>query len=561
MSPRHFVLLAPILLSACPKAPPSQAARAAESADDPLWTEVEKLAAEAESLLAHQEELIWKQWTQGTPSDVARTYEGKEQLFSASSLTKIDRLRQSLIAAYGCTFAARGEPVLCPSSTWDSLEVRALGHLHAYFLGEYLAKAIAEQSDAVSNLEASLSFTAGGREYSHRDLDRLLASEKDAEKRQALYAGATRAVARLSALVRVRDERTQAVLRELGSSYPAAGEEIRGGSLDRLAFLAQQVLDLTQTAYTAAMGQLAEREWSVPLANLRRCDVPRLFRPQALAASFPKDALLARAEATFSSMGLDLQAAKNITIDLRGEARKNPRPLTVAVAIPGDVRVSLKLTGGALDQAALLHQLAFAARFASIKDPRQLHPDVHRSHEAVLRFAFQRLGSPALASASALLFEGLTDDPEWLQQHAGLSGEKVESQLATSRAHRLYEIRERSARLLYDNLVHRGEEQDLRAVYHRLMSRATGLMLTADDDARYVVDRDELYQSADELQAFVLAAQLRAALKKRFGRTWWQSRSSGELLREIWSRGSTLYPQEVPNLWGEELSAGYLRED
>src|SRR5215831_3865440 len=554
MNPRFFAVLAGLLLTACPKAPPDHPGTDKPDAKT-LWAEVEKLSRQAESLLIRQEELIWKHWTEGTPADLSQTYDGEKQLFSATSIQTIDRLRQSLIATHHCTSAARGDPPLCPADPQAALEVRALTYLQGYFVGEHIAQALADQNDAISNLEASLTFTAAGKDYPYRDLDRLLASEKDAEKRRLLYAGATRAVMRLSALVRLKDERTEALLRDLGTSYEAFGESIRYANIDRLASLAEQILDLTESAYGKAMEQVAQRELRVPLDGLRRQDIPRLFRPQNSQSSFPKEALLSPAESTLTEMGIDLKAKKNITVDLRDLAYKNPRPLTVAMAIPGDIRVSLKPVGGVQDEAALLHQLAVALRLASIKDPPPPESSARGSHPRVLRFAFQRLGSPALAAASATLFGQLVEDPDWLQQYAGVSGDKVQSQLALVRAHHLYELRRRSGRVLYDVAAYRGGEQDLRAAYHRIMSRACGLKMSEDDDARYLVDREELYQSAEDLQAWVISLQLRAALKKRFGSSWWRSRSSGETLKELWSRGSTLYPQELPPIWGEELSA------
>ena len=554
MNPRFFAVLAGLLLTACPKGPPGHPGT--EKPDDKtLWAEVEKLSGQAESLLVRQEELIWKHWTEGTPADLSPTYDGEKQLFSVTSIQTIDRLRQSLIATHHCTSAARGDPPLCPADPHAALEVRALTYLQGYFVGEHLAQALADQSDAISNLEASLTFTAGGKDYAYRDLDRLLASEKDAEKRQVLYAGSTKAVMRLSPLVRLKDDRTEALLRDLGTSYEAFGESIRYANIERLASLAEQILDLTKGAYAKAMEQVAQHELHVSLDSLRRQDIPRLFRPQNFQSSFPKEALLPRADSTLGEMGIDLKAKKNITMDLRDLAYKNPRPLTVAVAIPGDIRVSLKPVGGAQDEAALLHQLALALRFASIKDPPPPDSTARGSHPKVLRFAFQRLGSPALAAASAILFGQLVEDPAWLQQYPEVSGDKVQSLAAMVRARQLYELRRRSGKVLYDIAVHRGDEQDLRVAYHRIMSRACGLKMSEDDDARYVVDREELYQSVDDLQAWVISLQLRAALRKRFGPSWWRSHSSGEMLKELWSRGNILYPQEVPPIWGEELSA------
>ncbi len=559
MSPRFlFVLAALTLLAACPKAVPNQLTHPAGQDAQALWPAVEKLASDAEALLAEQEEAIWKNWTDGTPANIGKTYEGKDKLFSLESIQTIDRLRKSLIAAYGCT-AAPGEPPQCSKGAAGALEVRALTYLHVYFVGEYLARMLADQTDAIANLEASLAFTAAGVEHHYRDLDWLLATENDPEKRRALYLGASRAIERLSLFVRRRDERTSALVTELGyPSYQSLGESIRYGNMDQLAQLAEQVLDLTQTAYVQAMEQMAQRELRMPFEKLRRADMPRLFRPQNLQFFFPKDSLVTRATSTLSGLGIDLGSMKNITLDVRDLAYKNPRPLTVLAAIPGDVRVSLRPSGGARDQAALLHELGFALRFASLKNPEPVKPPGKTGHKPSLRFELTRLGSPVVGQASALLFEQLVEDPEWLQQYAGLSGEKLSSQLIAANAHRLFQLRRRAGRLLYDIAVHRGEEQDTRAIYRRIMSRAYAVPITAEDEARNIVDLDELYQPADDIRAWLLARQLQEILIRRFGSAWWKNPLAGDVLREVWAKNSAPYPQEVANSVGEAIGPDEL---
>src|SRR6266851_3671595 len=283
MSPRFlFVLAALPLLAACPRAAPRQLASPPGQDAQALWPAVEKLASDAEALLAGQEEAIWKNWTDGAPANIGKTYEGKDKLFSLESIQTIDRLRKSLIAAYGCT-AAPGEPPLCGKNAAGALEVRALTYLHVYFVGEYLARMLADQTDAIANLQASLSFTSGGVEHHYRDLDWLLATENDPEKRRALY----------------------------------LGESIRYGNMDQLAQLAEQVLDLTQTAYAKAMEKMAQRELRMPFDKLRRADMPRLFRPQNLQFFFPKDSLVSRATSTLSGLGIDLGSMKSTAPDVR----------------------------------------------------------------------------------------------------------------------------------------------------------------------------------------------------------------------------------------------------
>jgi hypothetical protein len=559
MSPRFLLAPALLLLLACPKAPPAQIGRPAPEDARELWPAVEKLASEAESLLSQQEDLIWKNWVEGTPAAIAKTYEGKDKLFSPASIWTIERLRQSLITAYQCTADAPGEPPQCPKDAWGTLEVRALTHLHIYFVGEHLSRMLSDQSDAVANLEASLTFSAAGKEYHYRDLERLLATEKDPDRRQALYLGATRAVERLSLLVRRKDERAEALLKELNyPSYESFGDAMHYGSLEGIAAVAEQILDLTQTAYGKAMDRLAQRELHTSFEKLSRADIPRLLKGQNLQTFFPKDALLTRAQSTLSGLRIDLAAMKNITVDLKDLTYKNPRPLTVSVLIPGDVRVSLKPSGGARDQAALLHEVGLALQFAFMKDPGQHFPAGREGYKPDLRFELNRLGSAVLPQAYGLLFEQLVEDRDWLQQYAGLSGEKLQRHLMEANARRLFQVRRRAGKLLYDLAVHRGEEQDARAVYHRIMSRAYGLATTAEDDARYVVDRDELYQPADEVRAWLLARQLQETLKKKFGTSWWRSPVAGDLLRDLWSKGSALYPDELRNFLSEGMSTDEL---
>ena len=125
-------------------------------------------------------------------------------------------------------------------------------------------------------------------------------------------------------------------------------------------------------------------------------------------------------------------------------------------------------------------------------------------------------------------------------------------------AHRLFQLRRRAGKLLYDVAVHRGEEQDTRAIYRRIMSRAYALPITAEDEARNIVDLDELYQPADDIRAWLLARQLQEILVRRFGAAWWKNPLAGDALREVWAKNSAPYPQEVANSVGEAMGPDEL---
>src|SRR5262249_7909325 len=147
---------------------------------------------------------------------------------------------------------------------------------------------------------------------------------------------------------------------------------------------------------------------------------PRLFRPKTVDELFPKDAQFARLEMTLKGMGIDLKAMPNIRLDLKESPRKNPRGLTLAVVVPSDIRVSLRPALGVQEQGSFLHEAGHA---------------LHDGMSKETRFELAKLGNRTVPETFALLFEDLTEDPVWLEEQAGLSGERRAAYLAASAAH------------------------------------------------------------------------------------------------------------------------------
>ena len=226
-----------------------------------------------------------------------------------------------------------------------------------YFVGERLSAELADSNETQANLEAALTFTASGKEHRYRELDRLLANEPSAAERRALYSGATAAVERLTPLLRRRDERIHAVLQELGyPSYEAFGAELRQVDLDRLGLLADEILQLTRPAYLQVMDELSRRELSIPFSEVRRPDSPRLFRPRGWTRSSPQRRSSPGRRRPSPAPASRLTSIPGFRIDSADRPRKNPRPLTMAPIIPGDVRLSFLPRPGLHVQAALLHE-------------------------------------------------------------------------------------------------------------------------------------------------------------------------------------------------------------
>ncbi|MCY1043423.1 chromosome segregation protein SMC [Corallococcus sp. bb12-1] len=519
MSPRIPALLAAALclLGACHKAPPA-APVPPLSEEQQLTGEVNALATEAALLLEEQHRLVWDFWTEGKVADIAATYTGKEVLFSLENLRRIDRLRHL---------------------TKDPRELRALTALHGHFAGEFLARELAEYNDASANLESALRLNVDGREVRYRDMERLLANEKSAAKRKALYTAATPALTRLNQTLYRKAERTEELVKQMGfESYEAFGSELRQADLERLSQLAEEVLQATQEPYKQVMERLSQRELGLPFAQITRADIPRLFRSREVEDAFPKGESLAKAQATVAGLGIDLAALPNVKVDARDLPRKNPRPLAMAVRVPSDVRLSFKPGTGVLHQGRVLHEVGHLMHVAFTQEPR---------------FELARLGNPTVGEAYSALFEDLLEDPVWLEEHAGVLGDndKRAQFLAASSAHKLYLIRHAAGRLLYQLELHRRVEVDPRELYRALMARAGAMPMTEDDVERYLVEQEDFYQSADSFRAWFLAGQLQGQLKARFGPAWWHAPEAGAFLKELWARGSAPSAREITQAIGE----------
>ncbi|AGC47445.1 hypothetical protein MYSTI_06172 [Myxococcus stipitatus DSM 14675] len=519
MLPRIPLLLAvACCLGACHKAPPAPSLPPPPTEAERLTADVRSLASRAEALLEAQHQLVWVFWTEGRHVDVSATYAGQEDLFTLDNIRKVDRLRQL---------------------TKDPREVRALTALHSHFAGEYLSHALAEYNDASANLEASLTFTVEGRELRYRDLERLLANERNAARRKALYAAATPSLERLNQTLRRKEVRAEELVKELGfASYESFGGELRQADLAQLSVLAEEILQATQAPYRVVMERLAQRELGVAFKDITRADIPRLFRAREVEDAFPKGESLTKAQATLAGMKLDLAALKNVQIDSRDLPRKNTRPLALAVRVPDDVRVSFKPGSGVLHQARVLHEFGHALHLAFTQEKR---------------FELARLGNPTVGEAYSSLFEDLLEDPVWLEEHAGVSGEERAKYLATSSAHKLYLIRRAAGRLLYQLELHRRTtEVDPKVLYREVLSRTDDIPMTDEDAERYLVDQEDFFQSADSFRAWFLAGQLQAQLKARFGPSWWHAPQAGEFLKGLWTQGNALSAREVAQAIGEK---------
>jgi hypothetical protein len=517
MRPRLSHVLLALLLAACasePVAPTTPAATspARNPERDALAPAVADLAAKAEALLRSQDELVWKHWTEGIPADLAKTYAGTQSWLTPESVAKVERLR---------------------ALTTDGRERRALDHLHAYLAGEWMAQQLADVSDAIATLEQSLTFKVAGTDRPYKNLESILAAERSALRRRQIYEAATEAVEKVSALMERRGARAAELLPTLNLEPTAWTTQLREATPEALEALADSVLTRTQDAWIATLTRLAQRELQLPLDRIGRQDLPRLVRLPAT-EGFKRTEVVSRIRSTLGSLQIDPVALKTVTLDAGDSPKKNPRGLVLGVVVPTDVRISLKPVGGARDQRSALHEFGHA---------------VHDAFTEERRFELAKLGNRTSSEAFAALLESLTTEPAWLEQ-AGLTADATRAWIQGVSVQELFQVRRAAGKLLF-NVRASKPGADLLAVYRATMDRAFGLPGTAQDEARHTLDQESTLGAADYLRGWLLGAQLRAALVKKFGASWWQDPAAGAFLKPLLAPGNAVGPDGLAKALGD----------
>ncbi len=389
-------------------------------------------------------------------------------------------------------------------------------------VGGHLGLACAAEAEEVARLEAGLELGANGEAIPYRRIAAEQANEPDRDRRSALQE------ARLELLVEQINplhlqalERTHALIGELGwSSYAEACAELRGIDLEALARQARGLIEATDSVYEAVMDPELERVVGMPLAQVRRFDLGRFFRAPDLDQSFPPADLVDSFSRTMAGLGLDLEAQPNVLLDTEERPSKTARAYCAPVRVPQEVYLVVPRVGGREDYAALFHEGGHAEHYGNV--------------DAELPPEFRFLGDNSVTESYAFLLEHVIEQPAWLNGVLGAAdGERV---VGHARAVKLFFLRRYAAKIAYELELH-GPGADLSAMpdrYSQLLGDATRVPWTPQT---WIEDVDSGFYVACYLRAWALEARWRAALRERFGETWFSEPAAGEWLIGLWSRG------------------------
>ncbi|MCA3011176.1 MAG: hypothetical protein INH41_02125 [Myxococcaceae bacterium] len=463
------------------------------------------------------DEALWAHWTTGARLDLSAATAARAALVTPERFALLQR-----------------------ATARDADDPRALMHLEAHLSSERVALALAADGEALTARESALTFSVEGKEVRWRELNRLLAAERSALKRKALWTASLTAAATLERALEARDAKLAALLApQRPFDALAAQRDVEPEAMRRVA---EGVLTLTGEAWRLTLERLNAADTRLPLGALTRADLPRLLRvPADVELAFDPKAFAPRATSLLEGLGLG--RVEGLTLDLAESPKKHPLPLTVAPGGPADVRLSVRPLGGLRDQQLLFSELGVALALR---------------HAATGRLAFDRLGDPAVTQVTGELLALLPLEPAWLDA-VGVRPEARQTVIDAAAAQRLFLVRRAAVTYLARlDAVEAGDAQaSARAA--ALFTRALGVQHTEADMARLRSDTDDALRSATTLRAMLLAEALRQALANAYGPTWFREKATGTALVELWRAGTSSAAEERLVPLGDALTAFWER--
>ena len=389
-----------------------------------------------------------------------------------------------------------------------------------------VAARLAPLHDALQNAELAARIELDGEEIPLRTASARLSVLGSYGERERVGSRVWDASAELDP----RRRELQAAREELRAELTGEADPIRrnenekGISLHRLSEVVRDAADATSESYSELRGRWLDR-----LLGAERPAVPSsyhalyVYRLAALADVYAKDRATGICVSTLRELGFDL-ARSGVSTDLEDRPQKTPRPAVIASDPPGIVHLITRPQGGLQDYVSLLHEAGHALHFAGC-DP-------------ALPYAFRKLSRDnALTEVYSYTVQSITREPGWHALHFGLSPEHAAENAEAARFLDAFVFRRNAAKLRFE-LAYWARFADSGGTadgYAEELTEATGFAYRAD---RHLADMDADFYCADYLRAAIRSAQLRSFLRARVGEEWWRSPRTGELLRNLFLRGT-----------------------
>lgn len=408
---------------------------------------------------------------------------------------------------------------------------------------ECLLNAMKSQLDDANTWEAEKVLEVNGEKIAYRQAHVKMRDEGDRIKRKKIYDSLSRAIDELNPKLLKLVHSLSETSKELGyDDYVTLRRDIKGIDFNQLEIVTDKFIIETDLLYAREIERAMRERLGLELTDVEPHDMSQFYRAPEFDKYFTRGEMLPALKKTLTSMGIDLEKQKNIHIDLEERPLK-VGSLYIGIKVPEDIRLVVMPLGGYRGYAHLFHEIGHALHCAST-DPN-------------LDFEYRWLSSISLSEGYAYLFGNLVMDEVWLRRYLGMRETKnfLEFQYL---AYKLMALREWGAGLSYELQLHSKGPDGMDDVYEEISKRVYKLKV---DKNNYLIE-DHWLDSADILRAHFFEAQLRDALRERFGEEWFENPKTGQFLKELWSMGGKYDVEEVVKMLGYEgLDPKYMIDE
>jgi hypothetical protein len=280
--------------------------------------------------------------------------------------------------------------------------------------------------------------------------------------------------------------------------------------------LSHSLLQDTAGVYGHGLGvYLGQLE--LPIDDVWKVDVDWAFRAPRFDAVFPERLRMPALIRAMRDLGIELEEQTEIRLEPGVEVGVSD----LALEIPADTRVLVRLVGGWQDLARSLSGVGFAEHLA--------HAD------GSLRVWERWLGDRAPTIGYGYLFESLLRDPNWLAQRVEYAAS--EDFRVITYLEWLYRVRRVAALATYEQRLWQAEPGgSMAADFEEALSTATRVHHFRDEYLGLLLQSPwSTLESAIRLRAEVFAAQVRLFLKQEFDEEWWRSSRAAHFIKdELW---------------------------
>jgi len=390
----------------------------------------------------------------------------------------------------------------------------------------------AELSDALEAAIDAHAFVHDGRTLTRADLMKMQLSP-DARVRRDVRRLEHQLHVKVAPIAGALIARRREVAKERGlPSFWSALLEVRGGDVPTIDRIFNELGRRSYRSYFDALTPVIRARGR--LAWSRRLVFPwdlefRVARAAPVRDErFPAERAFDTAERIFAALGFDL-AAHGLDIRQRDFAFGGQ---TIAVHVPDDVRLVVRPMPGPRYYALLLHELGHAVAAVSTRTTEPLF----KGYEWV-----PGLVDPACAEGIAEVFAHLLDEPHVLREMVGLDDADTTATLRARRLRALVRLRKTMVGMTFERLALAQPNANLDTLSLDVERRHSGTVVPRDAEPIWAASpflaSYPVYQHAYTLAA-VMAVQVNAALRQRFGPSFLSPRAGAWLRDRLMADGA-----------------------